>query len=48
LVSTGTSNLADVAIVIGIPLILIGCWPSKPAQPVINEQTPIIDTESQT
>jgi signal peptidase II len=30
-VRTGTSNLADVAIVIGIPLILIGWWPSKPA-----------------
>ena len=39
---TGTSNLADVAIVIGIPLILIGWWPSKPAAPPASEGQPVL------
>jgi len=35
-IRTGTSNLADLAIVAGIPLILIGWLPSKPKEPGIG------------
>lgn len=35
-IRTGTSNLADVAIMVGIPLILIGWMPSKPKESGID------------
>jgi signal peptidase II len=47
-VRTGTSNLADVAIMIGIPMILIGWRPSKEPTPSIDEQKPVVDLEKPT